>query len=71
MEANYDFSKGKRGAIAPTPAGKTRLTVRLDDDVLAWFREQAHFAGGGDYQTLINTALRQHIEHQQEPMKDG
>lgn len=70
MEASYDFSKGKRGAIDPIPTGKTRITIRLDDDVLAWFREQVHLAGGGNYQTLINLALRQHIEHQQEPMED-
>lgn len=70
MEANYDFSQGKRGAIDPTPSGKTRITIRLDDDVLAWFREQVHLAGGGNYQTLINTALRQHIEHQQEPIEE-
>ncbi len=38
MDAEYDFSQGKRGAIDPTPAGKTRITIRLDDEVLAWFR---------------------------------
>lgn len=53
MEAEYDFSQGKRGAIDPTPSGKTRITIRLDDEVLAWFREQVHSAGGGNYQTLI------------------
>ncbi|WP_293145679.1 MULTISPECIES: BrnA antitoxin family protein [unclassified Microcoleus] len=54
METEYDFSKGKRGAIDPMPSGKTRITIRLDDEVLAWFREQTHLAGGGNYQTLIN-----------------
>ncbi|MEL6881814.1 MAG: BrnA antitoxin family protein, partial [Cyanobacteria bacterium J06607_10] len=52
MEADYDFSQGKRGAIEPTPAGKTRITVRLDNDVLDWFRQQVHLSGGGNYQTL-------------------
>ena len=47
MEAEYDFSRGQRGAIDPTPPGKTRITIRLDDEVLAWFREQVHIAGGG------------------------
>jgi uncharacterized protein (DUF4415 family) len=46
MEDDYDFSQGKRGAIEPTPPGKTRITIRLDDDVLVWFREQVHLAGG-------------------------
>jgi uncharacterized protein (DUF4415 family) len=61
MVTEYDFSQGKRGAIAPTPPGKTRITIRLDDDVLAWFREQAHRAGGENYQTSINDALREYI----------
>lgn len=70
MEAEYDFSQGKRGAIDPTPAGKTRITIRLDDEVLAWFREQVHMAGGGNYQTLINEALRQHIQQSREPLEE-
>ena len=70
MEAEYDFSQGKRGAIDPTPSGKTRITIRLDDEVLAWFREQVHIAGGGNYQTLINEALRQHIQASREPLEE-
>jgi uncharacterized protein (DUF4415 family) len=62
MEPSYDFSKGKRGAIDPIPAGKTRITIRLDDDILDWFREQVTIAGGGNYQTQINEVLRQHIQ---------
>lgn len=70
MEAEYDFSQGKRGAIEPTPPGKTRITIRLDDDVLAWFREQVHLAGGGNYQTLINDALRQYMQQRREPLEE-
>jgi uncharacterized protein (DUF4415 family) len=70
MEAEYDFSQGQRGAIDPTPSGKTRITIRLDDDVLAWFREQVHRAGGGNYQTLINEALRHHIQATQQPLEE-
>ena len=70
MKAEYDFSKGKRGALeAPVP-GKTRITIRLDDDVLDWFRAQVHDAGGGNYQTLINTVLREHIRQQREPLEE-
>jgi hypothetical protein len=54
MEAEYDFSQGKPGAIAPILLGKTRLTIWLDDEVLAWFRQQIHVADGGNYQSLIN-----------------
>lgn len=70
METEYDFSQGKRGAIESTPAGKTRITIRLDDEVLAWFRDQVHAAGGGNYQTLINDALREYIQQRREPLEN-
>jgi len=70
MDAEYDFSQGKRGAIEPTPPGKSPITIRLDDEVLAWFREQVHIAGGGNYQTLINEALRQYIQQSREPLEE-
>ena len=69
MRREYDFSHGKRGPIVPAPKGKTRITIRLDDDVLDWFRQQVDRAGGGNYQTLINDALRQHIRRTQEPLE--
>ncbi len=70
MKAEYDFKKGKRGAVVPVPPGKTRITIRLDDEVIAWFRAQVHAAGGGSYQTLINDALREYIQHRREPMEE-
>ena len=69
MKNEYDFRKGKRGPVVPVPRGKTRITIRVDDDVLAWFREQVHAAGGGNYQTLINLALREYIADQKEPLE--
>jgi uncharacterized protein (DUF4415 family) len=69
MDTEYDFSQGTRGAIDPLPAGKTRITIRLDDEVLEWFREQVHAAGGGNYQTSINNALREHIQNQRESLE--
>jgi uncharacterized protein (DUF4415 family) len=54
-----DFSQAKRGALISEP-GKERITIRLDADILAWFREQVR--SGGNYQTLINQALRAHID---------
>ena len=66
----YDFSQGKRGAIDPTPPGKTRITIRLDNDVLAWFRNRVHKAGGGNYQTLMNQALREYIRQQEESLEE-
>ncbi|WP_404787341.1 BrnA antitoxin family protein [Altericista sp. CCNU0014] len=68
-EIEYNFSQGKRGAIDPVSAGKTRITIRIDDTILEWFREQVHQAGGGNYQTLMNEALRSHIRQQHEPLE--
>ena len=56
MRDEYDFSKGKRGAVIGSP-GKTRITIMLDDDIIEAFRAKAEDAGAG-YQTLINAALR-------------
>jgi len=58
VKREYDFSRGKRGSVIPVPRGKTRITIRLDKDVIDWFRSQVEAAGGGNYQTLINSALR-------------
>ena len=52
------------------PKGKTRITIRLDDDLLEWFRDEADKAGGGSYQTLINEALRQHVARTREPLEE-
>jgi BrnA antitoxin of type II toxin-antitoxin system len=40
MRKEHDFTEGKRGAVLPVPAGKMRVTIRLDEDVLEWFRDQ-------------------------------
>lgn len=69
MKKNYDFSKAKRGPVFRAPPGKTRITIRIDDDVLEWFRKQVHAAGGGSYQTMINKALRDCMERQEEPFE--
>lgn len=66
MKEEYDFSQGKRGAIDRTPPTKTRITIRLDNEVLDWFRDQVEAAGGGNYQTLINRVLCEHIGRQSE-----
>lgn len=57
-----DFSKGKRGPVAAADPSKQRITIRLDADVITHFKNIVHDHGGGNYQTLINQALRQYIE---------
>ncbi len=71
MKREYDFSPGKRGAVLRTSPGKTRITIRIDDNILAWFRDQVHKAGGGSYQTLINNALRSFIDSQDRSLEDA
>ena len=60
MRKNYDFSAGKRGAVADSP-GKTRITIMLDADVIEFFRAEAESEGIG-YQTRINAVLRAAID---------
>lgn len=67
MRDEYDFSKGKRGAVIASP-GKTRITIMLDDDVIEAFRVRAESAGTG-YQTLINSVLREAISGAKEKQK--
>ena len=69
MRQEYDFSKGKREAVVPVRQGKTRVTIRLDDDLLDWFRNEVDKAGGGNYQTLINLALRDFVSQSREPLE--
>src|SRR6266480_7939952 len=56
MKREHDFSRGKRGPVISVPKAKTKTTIRLDEDVPDWLRQQADLAGG-NYQTLINDAL--------------
>ncbi len=69
MKREYDFGRGRRGAVLKVAPGKTRITIRLDNEVLDWFRARVHAAGGGNYQTLINAALREHIRVEREPIE--
>ena len=48
---------------------KVRITIRLDADVIDWFREQVNAAGGGNYQSLINKALREYIQNRTESLE--
>jgi uncharacterized protein (DUF4415 family) len=70
MKKEYDFKNGKRGAVLSVPKGKTRITIRLDNDVIAWFKHEVTAAGGGNYQSLINSALRNYIAQRAEPLED-
>jgi uncharacterized protein (DUF4415 family) len=61
---NIDFTNAKRGPVAPSEPGKTKISIRLDNRVLEYFRSIVEQAGGGNYQTLINDALIEYIQQQ-------
>lgn len=65
-----DFSKGKRGPVINADPNKVRITIRLDADIIDHFKRKVHDAGGGNYQTLINDALRRRIEEGARPLED-
>ena len=58
---DIDFSRTKRGAVVLPEPGKTKISIRLDNTVIEFFRAAVDRAGGGNYQTLINDALLEHI----------
>jgi uncharacterized protein (DUF4415 family) len=66
MKKEYDFSKGRRGAVIPT-TGKTRITIYLDDEILRRFKAQSEKTGKG-YQTLINEALSTYLGVTEKPL---
>jgi uncharacterized protein (DUF4415 family) len=55
MKREYDFSKGKRGAVVPAEPGKTRITIRMDNEILNHFRKLVHEMGGGSTRRLSTT----------------
>jgi len=59
---NEDFSKGKLGAVIPSDPNKAGISIRLDPDIIEHFKDLVISAGGGNYQTLINDALRSEIQ---------
>jgi len=62
MKREYDLSKGRRGPVIPLSPEKVRITIRLDRDIVDHFREKVRTAHRGNYQTLINDALREQIQ---------
>lgn len=58
---DIDFSRAKRGPVVTPAPGKTKISIRVDNSVLEYFRALVDKAGGGNYQTLINDALLEHV----------
>lgn len=70
MRKEYDFSQAKRGPVEQIQPGKTRITIRIDTDIVDWFRDQVNQKGGGNYQTMINDALRSYIQRQDDLLEE-
>ena len=70
VKAQYDFSNGRRGAVLPASGNKERITIRLDRDIVDWFRSEVEARGGGSYQAMINGALREYVERREKPLED-
>ena len=51
-------------------SGPSRVTRRGPWERLDWFREEVNRAGGGNYQTLMNDALRQYVEERHEDLEE-
>ena len=66
IKEEYDMSQAKRGAIVPPNPNQTAITIRIDTDILDWLREKVNKTGGGNYQTIINKALREYIQSDKE-----
>lgn len=64
-----NFKGAKRGAVVPADASKERITIRLDKDIVEHFRGLVIEAGGGNYQSLINSALRQYVESDEKALE--
>lgn len=64
MKDEYDFTKGKRGPVVKPSPNKQKITIRLDREIIEWFKREVNRQGGGSYQRLINDALLAHIQGQ-------
>jgi uncharacterized protein (DUF4415 family) len=71
MRDEYDFSKGRRGPVIPPDPNKIRITIRLDADIVDYFKGQVQKAGGGNYQTMINNTLREYLNKSLEPLNEN
>ena len=70
MRPEYDFSGAKRGRVIAPGRPKQRITIRLDADIIAHFKQLVLRAGGGNYQTLINDTLRQLVGKANRPVDE-
>ena len=59
---DIDFTGAVRGPVISPEPGKTKISIRIDNVVIEYFRAQVERAGAGNYQTLMNDALLAYIQ---------
>ena len=64
-----DFGKGKRAAVVRADSGKVRITIRLDGEIIEYFKKLVNGSGGGNYQTLLNDALRDYVRGSEQSLE--
>ncbi len=69
MQENYDFSKGNRGAVIPTPSNKIKVNLTLDKEIIDWFQAKVNELEGGDYHQLINHVLQDYIKKEEKALR--
>ena len=62
MAEEYDFSQAKRGPVVPPKPGTVKMMIWIDGDLLSWLRARLTAQGGGDYDEVIDRALREYKE---------
>jgi uncharacterized protein (DUF4415 family) len=70
MKAKSDFSNGRPGAVLPPSGNKVSITISLDRDIVDRFRSKVEEQGGGNYQSILNDALRKHMEQEKQPLEE-
>lgn len=70
MTDEYGFTKAFRGPVLTPATAKTRITIRIDDDILEWFRDEADNQGGANYRTMVNAALPQFVDSSRDPLEE-
>ncbi|NES85231.1 MAG: hypothetical protein F6K10_29590 [Moorea sp. SIO2B7] len=69
MQENYDFSKGKRGAVIPTPSYQIKVNLILDKEIIDWFQAKVNELEGDDYHQLINHVLQDYIKKDEKALQ--
>jgi uncharacterized protein (DUF4415 family) len=64
-----EISKGSRGPVVRPESGKVRITIRLDAEIIEHFKRRVNDLGGGNYQTLINDVLKQHVRGEDQALE--